>query len=252
MMPVLGSGRTGSPRTTSGRGSERPLQISGMDRTIRKTLSDQDGAHVDEHEQADRSPRAEHRPDISDPAVLDALAHPVRLDVLAYLMSAGPATASECARAVGDSPSNCSYHLRVLAAHGLVEPAHATDGRTRPWRATITGFTNDDTDPADRVGLDAMLAAALQLDHQLAREHLRTRDTLPEVWRSADVHAQYGLRITPDELADVVARIDAIVRPYIAPIRDVAPDDAAHVHLTLTAFPRPGFDPAAARSGPAA
>ena len=61
----------------------------------------------------------ENRPNLSDPAVIDALAHPVRLDVLGYLMSVGSATASQCARAVGDTPSNCSYHLRVLAAHGF-------------------------------------------------------------------------------------------------------------------------------------
>jgi DNA-binding IclR family transcriptional regulator len=54
------------------------------------------------------------------------------MDVLSFLMSTGPATASTCARAVGDSPSNCSYHLRVLAAHGLVEQDVSSDGRERP------------------------------------------------------------------------------------------------------------------------
>ena len=72
-----------------------------------------------------------HRPRITDPEALEALAHPVRLDVLGFLMSQGPATASECARAVDDTPSNCSYHLRVLAKHWLVEPAPSDDGRER-------------------------------------------------------------------------------------------------------------------------
>src|ERR1700760_5023556 len=84
---------------------------------------------------------AERRPVLPDPEVLEALAHPVRLDLLSYLMSHGPASASTCARAVGDTPSNCSYHLRTLARHGLVEPATSTDRRERPWRATITGFS---------------------------------------------------------------------------------------------------------------
>jgi DNA-binding transcriptional ArsR family regulator len=185
----------------------------------------------------------ENRPNLSDPAVVDALAHPVRLDVLSYLASTGPATASECARAVGDTPSNCSYHLRVLAAHGLVVPDEegSKDGRTRPWRATITGFTTDPVDPEDAVGLDAMAAASLELDHSLAREHLRTRDRLPEPWRSAGVHASYGLVATTEELADIVARIDAIVRPFIHATRDHAPAGAEHVHLALSAFPRAGF-----------
>src|SRR5689334_4194271 len=89
------------------------------------------------------SPEARKR--ITEPAALEALAHPVRLDLLNYLMSNGPATASTCARAVGDTPSNCSYHLRMLAKFGLVGEAPSADGRERPWRALVTGLiTNPD------------------------------------------------------------------------------------------------------------
>jgi DNA-binding transcriptional ArsR family regulator len=186
----------------------------------------------------------ETRRTITDPAALEALAHPVRLDLLGYLMSEGPATASECARAVDDSPSNCSYHLRVLARHGLVEPASSTDGRERPWRATITGLTLDldSDDPDVAAGATAALEASLQLDYHLAREHVRHRDRVEGAWRDVDAHAQYGLRVTPEELRAIVERIDAIVRPYIAATRSDAPDDAAIANLSLLAFPRSGFD----------
>jgi DNA-binding transcriptional ArsR family regulator len=183
----------------------------------------------------------ERRPKLTDPAVLDALAHPVRLDVLRYLMSTGPATASQCARAVGDTPSNCSYHLRVLAAHGLVEPDGSGDGRSRPWRSTITGFTIDAADPADAVGAGQMLAAAVDLDHHLAREYLRGRDAVPEPWREADTHSSYGLALSPGELAELVRRLDDMIRPYLQATRADAPADAEHVHLTVNAFPRVGY-----------
>ncbi|WP_186321867.1 helix-turn-helix domain-containing protein [Curtobacterium pusillum] len=183
----------------------------------------------------------ENRPNLADPGVLDALSHPVRLDVLGYLASAGPATASQCARAVGDTPSNCSYHLRVLASHGLVEPDPSGDGRSRPWRTTITGFTTDGVDPADLAGLDRMLSASVELDHHLLREYLRGRDAVPQVWRDVGVHASYGLALTPSELAEVVERLDAVVRPYIQATRQRTPTDAEHVHLSLSAFPRLGF-----------
>jgi DNA-binding transcriptional ArsR family regulator len=185
----------------------------------------------------------ENRPRLTDPAVLDALAHPVRLDVLGYLMSAGPATASQCARAVGDTPSNCSYHLRVLAAHGLVEPDDSGDGRSRPWRTTLTGFSVGADDPDAEAGVTRMLAAAVELDHHLAREYLRGRDDVPERWREVDAHETYGLALSPAELAEVVQRIDDVVRPYIQPTRTDAPADAEHVHLALTAFPRLPFSP---------
>ena len=188
----------------------------------------------------------ERRPTLSDPAVLDALAHPVRLDLLGYLAAAGPATASQCARAVGDSPSNCSYHLRVLAAHGLVEPDGSGDGRSRPWRTTLTGFAVDADDPDDpegAAGAARMIAASVELDHHLAREYLRGHDDVPQRWREVESHASYGLSLSPDELADVVQRIDDVVRPYIQATRTGAPADAEHVHLALNAFPRLSFGP---------
>ncbi len=183
------------------------------------------------------------RPVLSESAVLTALAHPVRLDVLNYLMSAGPATASVCARAVGDNPSNCSYHLRVLARHGLVEADESGDGRERPWRATVTGFSIEDEDSAlasnDSAGA-ALLAASLQLDQRLARDYLAGRDSAPPQWRAADAYAKYTLRATPQELSELVDQLDALIRPLIAATRDDAPPAAELVHVGLQAFPRLG------------
>lgn len=175
------------------------------------------------------------RPTLSDPATVRALAHPVRLDLLGYLMSDGPATASQCARAIGDTPSNSSYHLRVLSGLGLVEEDASADGRERPWRATITGFT---TDPGTSEASE-LLAASVQLDYQAAREYLRRRDELPTDWRDADVHAHYGLRVSAEEMRTIVEAIDAIVRPYIAAVRTDGPADAASVSFSMLALPRP-------------
>ena len=181
------------------------------------------------------------RPLLTDPEVLDALAHPVRLDLLTYLMSEGPASASTCARAVGDTPSNCSYHLRTLARHGLVEPVASSDRRQRPWRATITGFALDeDAEPGTRAGRGAagVMAAALALQQRLARDYLSHRDEAPAAWRDADLASNYTLRVTPDELKALGEQLDGLIRPLIAAGRERAPEDAALVTLDLFAFPR--------------
>jgi DNA-binding transcriptional ArsR family regulator len=164
-----------------------------------------------------------------------ALAHPLRLDLLGYLMSAGPATASTCARAIGDTPSNCSYHLRVLARHDLVVDEESTDGRERPWRALITGLEVPD-DGTDSVA-SAYSALALQRDQRLARDFLAKRARLDPAWHAAAGHATYGLRISPAEMAALGQRLDALIRPYIAATRDDAPADAAIVQVGIQAIP---------------
>jgi DNA-binding transcriptional ArsR family regulator len=179
----------------------------------------------------------ETRRHITEPAALEALAHPVRLELMDYLMAQGPATASTCARAVGDTPSNCSYHLRVLARVGLVEEASSQDGRERPWRALITGF---DADVEGEMSPEAaeLLALALQRDQRMVRDHLARRDALPKRWRSADVYSTYTLRLDPSELRDLHAKLDALIRPYIAATREDAPRGSTVVHLGLQAFPK--------------
>lgn len=183
----------------------------------------------------------ERRPVLTDPEVLEALAHPVRLDLLTYLMADGPASASACARAVGDTPSNCSYHLRTLARHGLVEPVHSTDRRQRPWRATITGFDLDpvaDPGTPEGRGAAAVLAASLALEQRLVRDYLTHRDEVPAVWREADLTSSYTLRVSPGELSALGERLDALIRPLIAATRESAPADAELVQVELFAFPR--------------
>jgi DNA-binding transcriptional ArsR family regulator len=182
----------------------------------------------------------ENRPLLTDPDVLATLAHPVRLDILTYLMSNGPATASACARAVGDTPSNCSYHVRALGRHGLVEQVSSTDGRERPWRATITGFEmSPDPDPETPEGREAagVLAASVALEQRRQREYLSHRDRVAPAWREADQWAAYSIRVTPAELKELAARLDALIRPLLAATRDDAPEDAEVVLVGLTAFP---------------
>ena len=191
------------------------------------------------------SPRPARRPVLTDPDVLEALAHPVRLDLLSHLGSEGPATASQCARAVGDTPSNCSYHLRALHRHGLVEPVESADRRTRPWRATITGFTMDpEADPAtpEGRGATAVLSAALALEQRRLRDFLSHRDRVPARWRAVSGTSRYTLRASPDEVRALDARIDALVRPYVAATRSEsdAPPGAEIVQMGVYAIPQTG------------
>src|SRR5687768_13481881 len=79
---------------------------------------------------------------VADLATLRAVAHPLRVRLLAALRSDGPATASELGRRFGESSGSTSYHLRQLARFGFVEDdPEQPNARDRRWRA-LHGFTS--------------------------------------------------------------------------------------------------------------
>ena len=177
---------------------------------------------------------------IDDPAALKALAHPLRVALLSHLLASGPSTASECAAAVDSSASNFSWHLRHLARHGFVEPAEGDDGRERPWRATEVGFAlgGDPADPATVTRQDALIALQLGEEAKLAQRFLDGRRGLDPAWREASTVHGYAISATPGELADLLHRIDGLLRPYLVPVREDAPPEARPVHVGVRAFPR--------------
>ncbi|MEV4598229.1 helix-turn-helix domain-containing protein [Amycolatopsis sp. NPDC049253] len=181
---------------------------------------------------------------VDDAELLRALAHPLRSALLHHLMAVGPRTASECAEAVGSTASNCSWHLRRLAQHGLVERADATDGRERPWRALQVGLDLGDLgeDPALNRAQLAVVGTQLAEEQDLTRRYLDSLERLDPAWRAVGGFSSYTLQVTPAELDRLLQAVDALVRPYVGAIREDAPEDALPVHVGLRAFLRLGPD----------
>jgi DNA-binding transcriptional ArsR family regulator len=178
------------------------------------------------------------------PEALATLAVPARFAILDHLLAAGPRTASQCAAVIGETPSNCSWHLRALAKVGLVERAEPVDGdaRTRPWRATAPGFDFSGGRAAAVAGR-AVEAIVVQRADDLFARYSGRRDELPEDWRAAEAVNEYALQLTSEELLELGAAIDALVRRYVRPIRADPPDGSAVAHLTLRAFLDPDLHP---------
>ena len=80
----------------------------------------------------------EPRPELHDPRVLRAIAHPVRNRILTELDAHGPLRATDVARLLGIPANSASFHLRQLAKFGLVEEDTdaARDKRDRVWKQT--------------------------------------------------------------------------------------------------------------------
>jgi DNA-binding transcriptional ArsR family regulator len=191
--------------------------------------------------------RVERRTEVTDGAVLAAMAHPLRVALLYQLNALGSRTASQCAQALGETPANCSYHLRQLAKVGLVTREEASNGRERPWRSVYTGLDLrppvDDADPevvtAARATRAALVNAEIDEHARLARQYLELESRVAKPWRDAAGVNTYSLRLTADELSELVQTLDAAIRPYIGLTRADPPEDAQPVHLDFKAFPRP-------------
>lgn len=159
---------------------------------------------------------------LTDPDSLKALAHPTRMALLGALVTEGPLTASQAAELVGESPSNCSWHLRKLAEHGFVEEASGGTGRNRPWRAVVESHEWDDeaADPAARLAGQALTDALLQRELQRLRA-AGGRDESPE-WRHATTVSQSQLWLTAEEARDLGEQLRALFLTHVERHRDAS------------------------------
>lgn len=171
-------------------------------------------------------------------AVVASLAVPARLSILNHLMTAGPQTASECSAVVGESPSNCSWHLRELAKVGLVErDDDAADRRKKPWRATVTGIELGPPEgQADAIAQSAVTSISVHEAHTLLIDYLDQEHVVPAVWSGAKTLHDYAVLLTPAELIELGRRMDDIIRPYLRPTRQDVPEGSEVVRVSVRAF----------------
>src|ERR1700684_2737074 len=122
---------------------------------------------------------------LSDPRALRAYARQTRLALIGLLRSDGPQTATRAAGAIGESVASCSYHLRQMAKHGLVEQAEGGHGREKPWRATamVTDLDPAASDPATAAAAQSLQLALAEQYFELLARWIRTQPAEPLRWR---------------------------------------------------------------------
>jgi DNA-binding transcriptional ArsR family regulator len=179
--------------------------------------------------------------ELSDPSALRALAHPLRLRLVALLRREGPLTASEAARRVGESSGSTSYHLRQLERFGLVEEAGERHGRQRPWRATAL-YTSWPSAPEGEELAEASLALDRFVVHRYAErlgEWIERRSEESRDWVEAASFGDSLLYLDRDELEALRDNLQALAEPYLERVADPAlrPEGARPVAFVQIAFP---------------
>lgn len=181
------------------------------------------------------------RVELTDPRALRAVAHPVRMALLGLLRREGSLTATQAGARVGESPANCSFHLRQLAKWGLVEEAGGGRGRERPWRATaqFTSWPNVAASPEQAEASRQLSSLILGHWEQQVRGWLARKDAEPAAWQQVSRFEDTTLHVTTEELAELGAEFDALLHRYVDRLEDAGrrPAGSRPVRLIQVAVP---------------
>jgi Helix-turn-helix domain len=182
---------------------------------------------------------------ITDPTVIRALAHPVRMGLIELFGVRETLTATQASEALGESPANCAFHLRTLAKYGFVEEAGGGRGRERPWKAStksrrIRLRSADLKSEQAQVAVGALEQVWSDRWYTRFRDAFTTRAWSPE-WEDASGTSQTLTFLTPEELRAVRDEIGAIISRHLDERRiDPAkrPAGALPVEIVNFAYPR--------------
>jgi DNA-binding transcriptional ArsR family regulator len=189
----------------------------------------------------DPSQRRVHQ-EITDPRVMRALSHPVRLALLDALALEPQLTATEAAERIGESPTTCSFHLRQLAKYGFVEEVGGGKGRARPWRrvADRVSFSSEHEDPATGLAADGLARLYRERGLRRLQAWQESRGRFSREWRDAASSGQFIHWMTPEELTRLNDEIVELIAARFPERREDParrPDDAQPVEFLLFSYP---------------
>ena len=178
---------------------------------------------------------------ISDPKVMRALAHPVRLRLLGELRQRGPQNVRTLAGLVDEPPNSVSYHLRALAKYGFVAdaPGLAADGRESWWRALHRRTT---WDPAAVAEQPELRTAGAELERQVLKRwyeklagYLDREGSLDPAWVRGAVRTDASLMLTAEQLAEMRDELRAVLARW-EKRSDTNQDAASRITVLMNVF----------------
>jgi DNA-binding transcriptional ArsR family regulator len=178
---------------------------------------------------------------LTDPRALRAMAHPIRLSLIAVLRREGSLTATQAGELLGESSASCSFHLRQLAKYGLVEEAGGGKGRERPWRAT-TMFTSwpDVAENPETAAASGLLNSVIAERYWAAlMRWLEAKPNASAQWQHAAHFGDTMLYLTSDELLGLAHETQAMLDRYLDRLEnpELRPPGARAITYLHLAFP---------------
>ncbi|GGO63454.1 winged helix-turn-helix domain-containing protein [Nonomuraea cavernae] len=183
---------------------------------------------------------------IDDLGELKAFAHPLRLKLYRALVVARTATASQLADQVDEAVSLVSYHLRKLAALGLIEEAEpqSGDGRERWWQVAyqqLNVTTSAHDAPETAAARLALTRVAFRQQREMHDAYLDVQSTWEPQWQEAAIGSEYLTEMTAAELRELSQEMHALIQKWQtrgrAALEAGDTEGREHVALHLYGFP---------------
>jgi len=178
---------------------------------------------------------------ILDTSTMKALSHPLRVQMVGILRRYGPATATTLAHRLGINTGATSYHLRQLAAYGMiVEDEAQGNARDRWWKAAYrtTYLETGDFSGEETAAYLATIAEVYATSLRLAAQEM---PSLPDSWRDVGSFDDYMLLLTPVETHALLGELYEVIGRYRShEDAAAAPQSARNVTVQLAAFRTPG------------
>ncbi|HEY9240765.1 MAG TPA: helix-turn-helix domain-containing protein [Streptosporangiaceae bacterium] len=184
---------------------------------------------------------------LTDPRMMRAIAHPVRMALLEAMEQAESKTltATQASELLGESPANCAFHLRTLAKYGFLQEAGGGQGRERPWRLAYRTLEIAPPwqDTESRVAVEAVTTVWIDRWLDRAKTLLRRVVGYPAEWQEAAIASQRRVYVTAAEAKQLADDIHALWERYRDRDDDPSLRPPGSVRFEVLAFGYPVEEP---------
>lgn len=175
-----------------------------------------------------------------DAETLKAFAHPLRIKIYDHLSTYGSATSTQLAEVMGENTGQTSYHLRILARHGLIEDDDQIEakGRERWWKAARKIRMEPEvlTDPGSRAASEVVLSAVAQ-ERAEALQHWFHEAPDSGQWLENNVTHRATVKLRPEDARKLIDKVLGLLDEMTEDYSDVDSDDAQRVRIYFDVFP---------------
>ncbi|MEJ3403381.1 helix-turn-helix domain-containing protein [Rathayibacter sp. YIM 133350] len=190
------------------------------------------------------SPQHPGRDAVLGMSALRGLAHPLRIRILDELSAYGPLTATGLGERLGESSGVMSYHLRQLEKHDLVrEDTSRGTARERWWERRPGSIAAPEPREFAPGSAERLATELIEEEWNRGRERnyhdfiTEGEKVFGEEWLDVAVGDTINLRLTPEQLKQLVADIDVVLWRYLDAYKRTPTPGSRPVQIHINAFP---------------